>query len=388
MFLSVRRVLRTAALASLLIAVPFLATSCKKKTPEERFEEARSLVVEQRQIPLGVLKLRELIKDFPEEPIAVDARFMLAEIYMSLGRRENMENAFRELEVVYTKFGLNDERGVQAHQFASQVLFMMEDRERAMAHALAGFEGTTTGTPQNIEMGFLLSQMRLAAGDDEQKAAAEAFFQMVALEAEDPLYRGQAREMIADYFRKSGRFEESNAVYNAHLERFPDDEVNAQIILAKALNFRLAGDEDRFEQLFEEGATMLLEQVTSELNPTTKIRMQRDTARLFEVAGKVDRSEAMLRQIMSENVGRAPAVDAQFGIGELFLRTGNTDRAREVFEAIRRENPGTQLAQNAEQGIRAAEQIAAQMAAVAAQDGKSTPTLVQRPGGEPTLGGN
>jgi tetratricopeptide (TPR) repeat protein len=371
----VRRILHTATFAAVVVALPLLVTSCKKKTPDERLEEARSLVSEQRQVPLGVLKLKELIKEFPDDPTTVEARFMLAEIYMSLGRKENMENAFKELEAVYTKLGLKDQRGVQAHQFASQVIFSMEEPARALEHAKAGEAGVDDG-PAKIEMGFLLSQMRLVAGTDEEKLQAENFFKDTALNSEEASYRGQAREMIADYYRRTARFDESNAVYDAYLAKYPDDEVNSQLILAQALNFRLAQNEQKFEETFKTGSDKLLAQIDAELNPETKTRMQRDTARLFEVAGKTEMAKDMLQRIMAENVGKMAAMEAQLAIGEMHLRTGQLDEAKILFEAIRRDNPGTPMAQGAEQALKAIDERVAELAKAASD---TSPTLQQTP---------
>lgn len=378
MLRTIRRVLHTATFAAAIVALPLLVTSCKKKTPEERLQEAQSLVSEQRQVPLGVLKLKEIIKEFPDDPSAIDARFMLAEIYMSLGRKENMENAYEELEGVYTKLGLKDDRGVQAHQFASQVLFQMEERDKALAHAKEGLEKVEDG-PAKIEMGFLYSQMSLMAGSEEEKKAAEDFFLKTSLETEDAGFRGQAREMLADYYRRTQRFDDSNAVYDAYMEKYPKDEVNSQLILAKALNYRLAGDEEKFEETFKLGSDKLHEQITAELNPETKVRMQRDTARLYEVAGKLDLAEAMLKTIMAENVGKMAAMEAQIGLGETFMRTGNLDKAREIFESIRRDNPGTPMAQNADQAIKAIDGRVAELAKAAAEATETSPTLKQEP---------
>jgi len=372
-----RRILRSSPIAALLVALPLALSGCKQATPEERLKEAQSLIGEQRQIPLGILKLKELIKESPDDPASIDARFMLAEVYMSLGRKDQMESAFNELKEVYTKLGLKDQRGIDAHQFASQVLFAMEEKERAMQHAAEGEAGVEEPEAKTA-MGFLLAQMRLAAGNDEDKAKAEAFFKETSLNATDAVFRGQAREMVADYYRRSGRFEESNAVYDAYMAKFPEDELNAQIILAKALNYRLAKDEAQFEALFKQGADMLQKQIDGELNPGRKAQMQRDTARLFEVAGKVDQAEAQLRAIMAENTGKLPALEAQITLGQMFARVGQLDKSKEIFQAIARDNAGSPMAQEAEQFLAAIDQRVAELATAAA-DAATSPGLTQTP---------
>jgi TolA-binding protein len=355
-----RRFLRITSAIALAAAISVSATGCKKKTPEERFTEAIQLVQQQQQTALGVLKLQELIREFPEDPVSVQARFYLAELYMGLGRQENMERAFEQLKAVYEKIGLNQRDGANAHLFATQVLARIGNLERAEKHAREGVEKATDPAIKT-EMGFLLSSLLLAQTENpELYSEAEAFFRETSLNNPDPTMRGQAREILADFLRRNERYADSNAVYTAYLEKYPDDEIRPQLLLAMALNHRLAGEEEQFEALFAEGAAGMKDYIEKELDSESRLRLRMDASRLFEVAGKLEDSEEQLRKVMAENVGKMPAIQAQIAIGELRIRTNQLEKAREIFQQIERENPGSRIGQTAQQYLAAIDRIEAE----------------------------
>jgi tetratricopeptide (TPR) repeat protein len=220
----------------------------------------------------------------------------------------------------------------------------------------------------------------LAQPDQALHPEAEEFFKRSSLEVEDPYMRGQARELIAQHYRLQDRFAESSAVYESYIAKFPDDEINGQLYIAQALNAQLAKDEPKFQELFAKGEAMLLALIAAELEPEAKIRKQNELATLYQAGGFIDKGIAVLREVMAANVGKAPAIQAQFAIGAMLARANRLEEAKAHFAQMQRENPGSQIAIDAEQMARMVTEREAAIAA-AANDAATSPTATIPPSG-------
>jgi tetratricopeptide (TPR) repeat protein len=368
------RRLAQVAFITLLAAGVATTTSCGKKTPEQRLEEARKLLQE-KQVPLAVLKLKDIIKDHGDEDAGIEARFGLAAIYTQLRRDENLANA-RDLYLeIYKKLGIKDERGFAAHRQAIELHMALGAFDKALELVDDGIAKAADDPEQQTQIRTLRAVMLLAGGTDEQKEEAKTYLhtQMVNDDA-DPVLRGQSRELLAKYLRDKGKYDESSAVYDEWLAKYPDDSVNPMLVITKAINSQLAGRPEEAAALLDAGEKSLLAAVEAELNMERKSQMLNDLAQLMAAARAFDRAEAAFRRIMALQPATQTALNAQFQIAEMYLRNRMPDQAQATLEAIARENANTQIAEMAQGGLRMVEQLRAQMAAQ-----ETSPTLTATP---------
>src|SRR5881394_449686 len=101
-----------------LVAGCAMLAGCSSRTPEERIQKAVELA-QTRDMLGATLELRELIKKYPDDPRAVDAHLMLAQIAM---QDKNPDGAVAETDEVLSKVTQKDPRGKQALQFQLQAL--------------------------------------------------------------------------------------------------------------------------------------------------------------------------------------------------------------------------------------------------------------------------
>ncbi|CAN5180559.1 hypothetical protein BH09SUM1_BH09SUM1_13440 [soil metagenome] len=367
-----------------LLAVVTSFSGCHKKTPQERITEALELV-QQNQVPLALLKLKDLVAENPDDPAAIDARLGLANLYARVGGKENYRNALAQLEQVYKKTGIADERGVGAYLGAIRINMELGDIEKATALAKDGIAAVTEPASKQ-EMEFTYYGLLLSGDDKARQQEGIDYYRKLAMEATEPNTRGRARELLADFFRSNKRYEESNEVYQQYIAKYPDDTVNPQLVIAQALNYHIAKDDAKAKELFATGAEQLQKQIDSELNKESRLQKQNDLAQFYQAMDDADGAEKVLRLIMKENVGTRPALDAQGAIGSMYASLGMWDKAEEHFKQMARENPND-IGRNAEamvQRIKAARQHYEQAAAVDRQtSGTMTGT---KPADAPTSG--
>lgn len=330
----------------LLALVAF--TGCRKKTPEQEFQDVQQLLQE-RQFPLAILKMRELIQNSPDSPVINEVRLTLAEVYIGLGQMDNVPKALEQLEAVYESEGIESNAGMVAHGAITQILLQLGEEEKALAHVAAGVEKAASNPELQTQLRLSQARMQLESQSEEEQAKALEFLGASMIESEDPQFRGAARELLANYFRQRSDYEESNAVYTAYMEKYPEDPVNTQIKLAVALNQKAAGDEEAAKATFDEGAAELEKTIEGELDLNRRTELLSQLATFQERFGDLDAAEATMKRVMAENPRTQLALRTQFSIAEMFAMNQQWERADEVLNRIKQDNAGTDIEQMADQ---------------------------------------
>lgn len=353
-----RALLMLGALSLCLVAM----TGCGKKSPEEQLQEAMQLL-EQRQTPLAIIKLRDIIREHSEEDAGIEARFGLASVYSQLGREENVENALELYRELYDMLGIRDARGFEALGQSIQIKLGQQRFEEALALMDEAVEDSSPDPEMQAALKTQRAALMLLSENEEKRAEGVAFLEatMVDEEGAENL-RGQSREVLARHFREEGDYEASNAVYTRYMEAFPEDHILPMLHLAKAVNFKLAEDEEGRLGAIEEGARLMEEQIEEELNLNRRTQTLNDYARMLSSAGALEKAEQAYRRIMADQPATRAAIDAQFGIAQMYLSNERFDKAVEILEQIRRENPDSQIGDMAEGGIEYVNAIKEQIA--------------------------
>jgi tetratricopeptide (TPR) repeat protein len=377
---------RPFSLAGLLLAAAISLAGCKETTPEERLQEAAQLLQEN-QTSLAVLKLKDLVAEQPDAEASVEARFLLAQVYARLGRADNLQKALEQVDAVYKQYGVQEPRGFQAFQMMTELHLALGEFDKALALMNEGVDKATEPEHKNQLQMMRASLMLNAKDNAELEQQAIDYLRETMLNAEQPELRGQARELLANHYRQTGRIAESNEAYTAYIEKYPDEDVIPQLEMAKALGLKSLGEEEAAESLFEKGAGTIRSQIEEELDLNKRVLIQSDLARMYMAFGKPEKAEEIYRQIMQENTGSRNAINAQFAIGQLYLQTEQLDKATEHFEQMQRENPGSQIGMQAEQMVQRIqmyrEQMAQQEAEAAAAAKGETPAAEPAEPAEP-----
>lgn len=369
---------RSRVLSLLLLASVAFLGSCKKKTPEERYTEAQQLFQE-KQVPLAMIKLRDLIAEEPESDAAIEARFALAQINMQLGRPDNFAKALEQTDAIFAKLGFKDNRGFQAYAMKTDILLAQGEVDKALEHLRSGVEKSADTPDAQQRLQSMYAGLQLAGKDDKLQEEGVAFFRKTMLESDKADQRGQSREVLAEHFRGKKEFAKSNEVYQTYIDKYPSEAVIPQLVMAQALNLKALGDKEAADVRFKEGSTKMLAQVDQELNLNSRMSLLNDLAKLTEVYGDLEGAEGLFRRIMTDQPRTLTAIQAQMAIGDMYARHQQWDKATALFEQMKRENPQSEVGQKADQYLKA---IAARI-----KDAETSGTTTAQPGAAPKPAG-
>ena len=372
---------RSVRTLAVLMALTVGLIACTPKTPQDKLAEAQKLFMD-RSIPLAILKIKGIIKDHPEDPIVIDSQLALGQIYLQLGRKDDLENAITAFRAVVNKVGFSDQRGIEAHQVITQLHMQLEDFDKALENATAA-EVLAKNDPALLKQVKLAKALLLldAKTPERQTEGADSLRKMM-LEDEDAAERGAAREQLANHFRRQQKLDEADKVYEEFAAKFPEDSIIPQLRMMQALGLRGRGKESEARPLFEANAALVGAQIDAELDLNARTKMLYDMARYREEMGDLDKSEGLLMRIMKERTMTEEAVRAQLLIATMYARKDKLDEAQTRFEQIKRENPRAALSDMpisiAEYATSVLDGIAkrrTQLAELAKGDGTTTGTL-------------
>ncbi|MDK2973465.1 MAG: hypothetical protein PWP23_3220 [Candidatus Sumerlaeota bacterium] len=335
----------------LLAGAALLATGCSKPTPEEQMTEAVELI-QQGQTARGVMKLKEFVRESPDDPLANEARLLLARYHASEG---NATSALQQLQAVYDKAGPSDPLGAQALEGLVTIKQQIQEYDEALAlldEAREQFPETDQDSRGQIDI--WKANLLLSTNEPPRVEEAIALLRDLTLEAPEKTTRGIARENLASYYRQNKMFAESNALYRDYIAAYPDDSIVPQLWLAIAINEHLAGNEDESAAIFNEWADKIKAKAEEELESEVRGRKLLELAQNYAAVGRYQEAEDLMLRVMGENTRSRLAIETQFGIAEMYASAAlqNQDdvfleKANAILEQIARENKGTNIEESA-----------------------------------------
>ncbi|MEQ8820817.1 MAG: hypothetical protein RLY93_11285 [Sumerlaeia bacterium] len=365
----------------LLAAVAFLGAGCKQQTPEERFEEAMTLMQEG-QTARGVIKLKELVRELPEDPVAPAANLQLARYYV---REANANKALEHLQEVLEGRAIGDPAAQEAIQGIVAIRLQLQDYDTALEVLDSAVEEAEGIVREDLllQRAQVLRAIGTQTENEDMVQQALAELRDLMLTAGNEGMRGSAREELAQYYRQRGDLAASNEVYDAYIEAYPGDRIVTQLEMAKAINLRNAGQQEEAEAAFEEAAAAMRAEAEGELDRVARGEMMLNLARYHELMGYNSEARAMMEKVMGDNVGTMLALRTQFDIARMEAQSGNLDEAQAIYERMVKDNPNSSVSAQAEQMLAQLSQIRAQLAA---QTDATTETLTQALATTGTLG--
>ncbi|MEO8376482.1 MAG: tetratricopeptide repeat protein [Candidatus Sumerlaeota bacterium] len=321
-------------------------TACKKKTAADRMKDAEQLLQE-KQVPLAMITLKDIIEQYPDDPATNDARFTLAQVYVGQGRKEYIPNAIELLKAVHKSLGFADERGLEAYRGIVELTAQNDDLPGAIKLAQEAADQLKDKPVEAFMMQSLASQLELSASDEGTQKLGIDGMEKTMLEHEDASARGQARESLAQFYRIKEDFAGSNAVYEKYLAKYPDDPVNSQLYMAQAINYKALKDDTKSNEAFARGEELMTKDIDGELNLNQRADKLMTLATFYGAVGRVDDAEKQFRRIMAEQPATRMALNAQFDIAKLYIQNKKYEEADTLLAQIGKENANTPIEQSA-----------------------------------------
>ncbi len=344
-FCGLRRRALSAGLAVLLALM--IMPGCGGRTPEDLLSEANAYYLRNNLVEAQLL-YQQILTKHPDSAVAPRARMGLAAIYGAEGKfaheREQLDFLIALAGGPQTEAGWMPFSG-KIHSFMRE-----EKPELALQEAIET-SPTFSQAPTEGQFAFQIMLADLYY-HNERHDEAQVILEHAARGYEiDPLLELEAYQRLSQIHRLAEHYDESIAVLERFMERYPDHPKHVDLLL------RISAIYEQQERPQE--AAQTIEVALSKLNEAfDKAVGAEERGQLLMVMGLVERqrkqpeaAEALYRRVIEEYpVGRV-AMDARRALVDLALEQHDGEAAVAMFEEIVRMHPGTPEAQEAGQMV-------------------------------------
>lgn len=340
-----------------LCAGALVLGACSKPTPQETLTEAMGLL-EEGQTARGILKLKEMTREHPDDPATKQARLFLARYY---AREGSGTRAVEELEAVFAGGDASDPLVLEAGQGLVSLRAQLKDFEKAMETQEALMNALPADATDERESRLIDKAMLLLVWGEDEPAKAEeglALLEDRMLNAEQPHVRGTAREQLANHWRVRGELEKCNGVYERYIAKYPEDTVRPRLELAMAVNLKAMEKTEAADALYKPAIDSLQKEADGELEKDKRAAVLDELASMAEAYRDLETADATRRRIMGENTMSQLAIQNQFRIAQMWAVAGIDAKDAALFEKgiaeftkIAEDNKGTNIGETAAQAI-------------------------------------
>ncbi len=337
--------LRMPRLQLCLITLALVAAlaGCNRRTPEERLEAAAEFM-QQNDVISAEMEARKVIEKAPDDPASIQARHLLASIYM---REERLDEAKAELEAALEKVSQKEEIGKKTLQAYLFVLQRAKDHKAAL-ETIDKYQkeyASDEGTSLSLEVARV--EVQTAAG--ETTTARNTLFRLkesTTSPAELILYRN----LIAGTFQRDNDTTSGIAFFETELAETTDEKDKQHLVSALARSYAAVEDYERTRDYVVQATQMYDRSVAGELDANARTAMTYDLARLYSSVGNLAGARLVFQAIFDSNPANMELVMAAAqGLGEILMRQGQYEAFIGFMREAAQRYPNLPFALNAAQ---------------------------------------
>lgn len=337
----------------LAVLVLVSGTGCRKKTAEDRLREVDDLF-QKRNLVGAVLKCRDLIRDYPTDPAANEARIRLAAYYFQTG---DYDRTHEYLEQVYNQMGLTDGRAVQVFFQDIQIYREQEKAEEGLKKIEWALGQIPHDSPTTSELQMAQADLYLVSDTPEK---GEELFRILMMTSGNEMTRHQSREMLAQYYRSKEQWEKTAALYGDFVAAFPETPLRPELEIARALALEKAGNpENNARELFKQGMDTMVKAAEAALDKEEAAARWETIGQYYLLAEKPEEGVEIFEKVWKEYPETEVAPRAGLRLTDLLVHLKRYDEAIEILQKIQADNPMAQLGNEAQRRISLVQNIKA-----------------------------
>ncbi|MCX7018734.1 MAG: tetratricopeptide repeat protein [Candidatus Sumerlaeota bacterium] len=335
-------ILRPAVAAIAALICLTLAAGCSRRTPEERLEKA-ALAIKQRDTLTAMLELQELIKKYPDDPRAIDAHYLLAQVYFS---DQRADDAIGELKIVLDKSTQKDEAGQAALRSYLSVLAQtkrFEEAKKLIDEYLARY-----AKDESIALNLAVAKADILTAAKET-SAARTLLTGLKKQTTESATLSLYRDMLTRTYIMEGRTTDAIVFLTSEITATTNPQEKRGLMLQVASGYSQAGDYNKTRQWLAEATRLYDAAIKDELDATRKTQLANELALGYLQTGNLAGARATLRQLF-DAAGTAPYLQMIVDpLSLALMREGNTSGAIEVLREAAARAPQLPFAAQATQ---------------------------------------
>ena len=309
----------------LAILIPF--TGCRKKDPREKLQ-AVDLKMRKRDFIGARIDLKEFLKKHAEDPLALDARFMLAQCYLA---EKDFTQAREHFYYIYKKIGPEDRRGQVAIEFILSTYRMEGKFAQGIEEAR---KLTTQLSPESdfaSHVNLLISDLLV---DDKRTTEAINFLNQLIEKGKDHRQRTAALERLVSIHAGKGDLDNAIQAYGDYAEGYPDYQDINDLIAGQAYFYRRKGDQEKAGELFQKAIDGYQQMIDKTLDRSQKADLIFRQAKTYELQEDFPSAREKYENILKDFSDTPTRQYALIAKGDSYYREGNLEKAMTYFQEL------------------------------------------------------
>ncbi len=328
----------TAAAVSLL-----LFTGCDRRTPEERLTAATEFYQQGDQLS-AEMEARKVLEKAPDDPLAIQANVLLAQIYASQNRFEEAEI---ELESALENVSQLEPMGKEILKMYLALLGSQEKYDKAIETMDAYQKEYAEDAGTSLSLRVAGADIRTAAGrTTESRQIISSIMAETTAPAEMTIYRDlYVRTFLRDEdTTKAIEYLESQMAQVQDAEEKRGLKLNLSNLYAQAENY------EKSRQYLEAVTAEFTQTLRAELDNTARVSQSLNLGQAYVQLGNLPGARRVYQTLYDANVSNAQlAAPIVMGLAETLLRLGETSATLGFLGDAAKRYPSMPFAQQSQQ---------------------------------------
>lgn len=285
------------------LVLMFIITGCAKKTPQDKLRDAEKLL-EKGDILSAVILLEEVIEKHPGEPVADDARILLARAhYLS----NDLESCQKLLGEIFKKYGVRHPRGMLALNITLGIYAQAKKYDE-------GIKLITQTLNDRKTTGTLYWQLNFALADfyqfDNDTTSALAVLHKIAEQTTEEDIVISALEGIVSIYEADKNYAAAAKAYEDYLATHPETKIKNILLGGMAYYYGKQDNKEKAEQLYAEAIAGFEKEIEAAVSSEEKISRMTELAKLYSLKNEQHKSLEIFEQILKDypNERQIPAI--------------------------------------------------------------------------------
>jgi tetratricopeptide (TPR) repeat protein len=335
--------MRKLILAGIILPVALIILSgCGRRTPEERLEKAFNLL-QQRDTLGAMLEAKDMIQKHPDDPRTVDARLLLAQVYM-MDRKP--DDALAELDHVLEKSDQKDQRGMMALRMYLDILKRnqrFEDASKMIDRYQKEY-----ADDQMTSMQLTVARADIMTDAGQTSGARELLVDLIAVTT-SPVEIRMFRELIGRTYIAEKAGAEAAAYFEAEYRKAADSEEKRDLALRTAWFHAFAGNYEATRTWTEDLTRLFDEALKDELDANAKTVMALTLGKAYGQVGNLAGARQVVRRLFDARTNPQLMPQVVNELATTMMRQGKPDDVIAFLREAAARYPESQLAEQAAQ---------------------------------------
>ncbi|MCX7716870.1 MAG: tetratricopeptide repeat protein [Candidatus Sumerlaeaceae bacterium] len=330
--------------AAFIIAFTLLLTpGCSKRTPEDRMRKAVQLA-QQRDTLGAMLEAKDLIKKHPDDPMALQARMLLAQIAASDRR---VDDALAEYKAVLDTVSQKDPLGVAALRGTIALLRQSKRTDEALK-TIDEYQ-KRYADDEGVSLSLTVARAEVLATDGKTTDARTILLGLRDTTTQPEILRFY-RSMIASTYMQDKAFADALAFFTAELQRADNDADKRTLMLQIAGTHAAMENYDEARKILDEATRQYDSAIRRELDAQERLALASELVNAYSGIGNLPGVRAVVEGLIAQtDDARLAAELANELTRQMVLREGKTSEALTLLRDLDKRFPNGPFLQMATQ---------------------------------------